>query len=164
MMVAKCISGVPVEYIVGKAQLICWIKSSIMRLNTISKTGRGKVTHDRKFYHVPIKRDGCFDIKRHLSVGGSPQQGEIVGSKQVLPSSTSLMELLKHISMLETKGYIRTCRVDFFETFLLVARLGIICLIILLVVQYDWVLYQLDVKSAFLYNDLEYVFATTTQI
>ena len=63
------------------------------------------------------------------------------------------MDRLK--ARLVAKGYTQTYGVDYFETFSPVARLNSVRLLISMVVNLDWPLYQLDVKNAFLYGDLQ---------
>nr|GEW66392.1 putative RNA-directed DNA polymerase [Tanacetum cinerariifolium] len=58
----------------------------------------------------------------------------------------------KHIS--------QTCGIDYTEVFAHVARLETVRLVISLAAQNDWVLFQLDVKSAFLHGELNDLFFT----
>ncbi|KAI3718457.1 hypothetical protein L6452_19329 [Arctium lappa] len=55
---------------------------------------------------------------------------------------------------LAAKGYAQTYGVDYYETFSHVAKVPSIRLSISFYATYDWVLYQLDVKNAFLHGDL----------
>jgi hypothetical protein len=56
---------------------------------------------------------------------------------------------------LVAKGYPQQPRVDFHETFAPVARLDTVRALISLAAQKGWLLYQLDVKSAFLNGELK---------
>ena len=60
----------------------------------------------------------------------------------------------RYKARLVTKGYTQTYGVDYFETFSPVARLNSIR-IMFSVVNMEWLLFQLDVKNAFLYEDLK---------
>ena len=53
------------------------------------------------------------------------------------------------------KGYAQTNGVDYSDTFSPIARLTFVHLFISLVVSYDWDLYQLDIRNAFLHGNLQ---------
>ncbi|GAA0156509.1 hypothetical protein LIER_38283 [Lithospermum erythrorhizon] len=53
------------------------------------------------------------------------------------------------------KGYGKTYGVDYLDTFAPVAKLTSVKLFLPLAATYDWQLYQLDIKNAFLHGDLE---------
>ena len=55
---------------------------------------------------------------------------------------------------LVAKGYAQQHGVDYTEVFAPVARIDIVRMIVALAVQKSWLIYQLDVKSAFLYGEL----------
>ena len=55
---------------------------------------------------------------------------------------------------LVAKGYAHTYGVDYSDTFSHVAKLTSICLFIFLVTSYDWDLHQIDIRNAFLHDDL----------
>jgi len=54
------------------------------------------------------------------------------------------------LSMLVVKGYAKIFGVDYSDTFLLVAKLKTIILLLATTMQKRWNMFQLDVKSAFL--------------
>ena len=56
---------------------------------------------------------------------------------------------------LVAKGFTQSYRIDYQETFTLVAKLNTVRVLLSLAVNRDWPLYQLDVKNAFLNGDLE---------
>ena len=60
----------------------------------------------------------------------------------------------KHKARLVVKGYAQIFGVDYSDTFAPVARLDTIRLLLAIVAQKGWKVYQLDVKSAFLNGDL----------
>ena len=62
---------------------------------------------------------------------------------------------------LVAKGYTQTYRVDYTETFSPIARLNSIRVLSSVAMTYDWPLYQLDIKNAFLYEDLLSVYGAT---
>ncbi|BBG98997.1 hypothetical protein Prudu_008549 [Prunus dulcis] len=55
---------------------------------------------------------------------------------------------------LVANGYTQTYRVDYLETFALVAKLNTVRVVLYLAANRDWPLLQFDVKNAFLYGDL----------
>ncbi|KAA3475370.1 retrovirus-related Pol polyprotein from transposon TNT 1-94 [Gossypium australe] len=56
--------------------------------------------------------------------------------------------------VLQAKGYAQQHGVNFEETFSLVARFETVRLVLALAAQLQWPVYQFDVKSAFLNEDL----------
>ena len=59
--------------------------------------------------------------------------------------------LKRHKARLVANGFPQTPRVDYIETFSLVARFDIDKIILSIAAQKKWPVYQMDVKSAFLY-------------
>ena len=59
-------------------------------------------------------------------------------------------EVDRHKTRLVAKGYKQKLGIDYFEVFALVVRFDTICMIISLVAQNNWRIYQIHVKSAFL--------------
>ena len=64
-------------------------------------------------------------------------------------------EINKHKARLAAKGYKQEFGVDYKEVFALVSRHDTIILVIAMVAQNSWPIFQLDVKSAFLHGDLK---------
>jgi len=56
---------------------------------------------------------------------------------------------------LVAKGYTQTYVIDYFETFSLVARMTSIRILFFIAVNLSWPLFQLNVRNAFLYGDLQ---------
>ena len=61
----------------------------------------------------------------------------------------------RHKPKLVAKGFTQTYGVDYLETFSFVAKLNTIRVLLFVALNRDWPLYQLDVKNAFLYRDME---------
>ena len=64
-------------------------------------------------------------------------------------------EIDKFKARLLAKWYVQQYGVDYTEVFALVARLDTIRLILSIAAQYSWNVFQLDVKSAFLHDELK---------
>ena len=56
---------------------------------------------------------------------------------------------------LVAKGYVQTYGVDYSDTFSPVAKMTSVWLFISLAATYNWDLHQLDIKNAFLHDDLQ---------
>jgi len=63
----------------------------------------------------------------------------------------------KHKARLVAKGFLQKQGIDYNEVFALVARIEIVRLVTAIACRYEWSLYHLDVKSAFLNGPLEEV-------
>jgi len=102
-----------------------------MRLKLLRKTKHGSWLRDLKTKKI-IDVKGIYKVK--YNVDGSVQRNKV---------------------RLVAKGYSQQLRVDFHETFAPVARLDTVRALISLAAQKGWLLYQLDVKSAFLNGELK---------
>ena len=56
---------------------------------------------------------------------------------------------------LVAQGFTQTLGVDYKATFVLVAKMNIVCVLLSVVMNYGWLMSQIDVKDAFLHVDLE---------
>eukprot|EP01018_Ginkgo_biloba_P019665 Gb_23017 [translate_table: standard] len=56
----------------------------------------------------------------------------------------------KHKERLVAKVYAQQEGIDYTETFALVAKMDTIRIVLVLATQYGWIIYQMDIKSAFL--------------
>src|SRR5687767_6048015 len=63
----------------------------------------------------------------------------------------------RYKATLVARGYSQTYGIDYDETFAPVAKMNTIRILISCVANFGWLLYQLDVKNAFLHGDLQEV-------
>ena len=84
-----------------------------------------------------------------------PSGGKTIGVKWVFKTKFNENgEVDKYKARLVAKGYCQQYGIDYAEIFALVARLDTIRIVISLAAQKAWVIYQLDVKSAFLHGEI----------
>jgi hypothetical protein len=60
----------------------------------------------------------------------------------------------RYKACLVAKGYTQTYGIDYDETFAPVARMNSVRTLISCVVNFDWYIYQMNIKNAFLHGDL----------
>lgn len=96
-----------------------------------------------------IKRNDTWELTE------LPEGGKKIGVKWVYKTKFNENgEVDKHKARLVVKGYSQQHGVDYTEVFAPVARMETIRLVVALAAQKGWAIYQLDVKSAFLYGEL----------
>ncbi|GJS79018.1 retrotransposon protein, putative, ty1-copia subclass [Tanacetum coccineum] len=84
-----------------------------------------------------------------------PPNGKIVSSKWLFKKNTDMDGVVHtYKARLITKGFTQTYRVDFEEIFSLVADIRAIRILIVIVVFYDYEIWQIDVKITFLNGHL----------
>jgi len=85
-----------------------------------------------------------------------PQQKKIIGTKWVFRNKLNEQgEVIRDKARLVAQGYSQQEGIDYTETFALVARLEAIMLLLSYAVNHVIILYQMDVKSAFLNGVIE---------
>ena len=94
-----------------------------------------------------------------------PEEAKKVGVKWVYKTKLNENgEVDKYKARLVVKGYAQEYGVDYTEVFAPVARMETVRLVVAFAAQRGWVVYQLDVKSAFLHGELnENVFVIAAQ-
>ena len=55
---------------------------------------------------------------------------------------------------LVAKGYSQTYKIDYVETFALVAKINTLCILLSLALNFKWPLHQFDIRNAFLHGNL----------
>jgi hypothetical protein len=80
-----------------------------------------------------------------------PKGKEVIGTKWVYKTKyTSDGTIDKYTAHLVAKGYAQREVIDYTETFSLVEKMDTIMMVLALVAQYKWTIFQMDVKLAFL--------------
>nr|GEU78153.1 retrotransposon protein, putative, Ty1-copia subclass [Tanacetum cinerariifolium] len=80
-----------------------------------------------------------------------PPNGKIVGSKWLFKKKTDMDGVVHtYKARLMAKGYTQTSRIDYKETFSLVADIRAIRILIAIAAYYDYEIWQMDVKTDFL--------------
>jgi hypothetical protein len=128
-------------------QLAMFAAPDPIRFEDVVKSEKWRTTMDVKM--EAIKRNGTWELME------LPPGGKKVGVKWVY--KTKLNEhgaVDKYKARLVVKGYSQQYGVDYTEVFTPVARMETIQLVVALAAQRGWAIYQLDVKSAFLYGEL----------
>nr|GEV48521.1 zinc finger, CCHC-type [Tanacetum cinerariifolium] len=83
-----------------------------------------------------------------------PPNGKLVGSKWLFKKKTDMDRVVHtYKARLVAKGYTQTPRIDYEETFSPVADIRAIRILIAITAYYDYEIWQMDVKTAFL-NDI----------
>ena len=80
-----------------------------------------------------------------------PVDKNVVGTRWVFKNKLNIDEkIVRNKARLVAKGYIQEFSIDFEESYTLVARLEVVCLLLAYATSRKMKLYQMDVKSAFL--------------
>ena len=84
-----------------------------------------------------------------------PKGKKLVGSRWVYTIKyTPDGSVERYKARLVAKGFTQIYSEDYYETFVLVSKLSSVRVVIYIVANLGWPLYQLDVKNAFLHRDL----------
>ena len=84
-----------------------------------------------------------------------PREREVVSLKWIYKIKLNQEgDIQKHKARLVARGFTQKQGIDFYETFSPVARLETIRTVIVVAAQKKWKIFQLDVKSAFLNENL----------
>ncbi|KAJ6855707.1 Integrase catalytic domain-containing protein [Populus alba x Populus x berolinensis] len=129
------------------SQLAMFAAADPIHLDDAVKSEKWRTTMDVEM--EAIKRNGTWELME------LPAGGKKVGVKWVY--KTKLNEhgaVDKYKTRLVVKGYSQQYGVDYIEVFAPVARMETIRLVVALAAQRGWTIYQLDVRSAFLYVEL----------
>ena len=130
-----------------ETQLAMFAAADPIRFEDVVQNEKWRTTMDVEM--EAIKRNGTWELME------LPAGGKKVGVKWVYKTKFNEHGAVdKYKARLVVKGYSQQYGVDYTEVFALVARTETIRLVVALAAQRGWAIYQLDVKSAFLYGEL----------
>lgn len=99
---------------------------------------------------LALEKNGMWELV------DKPKDKRPVGCKWVfIVKYNSNRTVERYKSQLVAKGFTQTYGIDYQETFVLVAKLNTIRILLSIAANFDWKLQQLDIKNAFLNSDLE---------
>jgi len=129
------------------SQLAMFAAADPIHFDDAVKSEKWRTTMDVEM--EAIKRNGTWELME------LPARGKKVGVKWVYKTKLNEHGVVdRYKARLVVKGYSQQYGVDYTEVFAPVARMETIRLVVALAAQRGWTIYQLDVKSAFLYGEL----------
>ena len=109
-----------------------------------------EVMQDKKWFSAMEEELSMIEKNHTWQLMQKPSERKVIGVKWVFQTKFNADgSVNKYKARLVVKGYPQVFRVDFSETFAPVARLDTIRLLLAVVEQKSWKVFQLDVKSAF---------------
>ncbi|KAM2022235.1 hypothetical protein ACFX16_044164 [Malus domestica] len=98
----------------------------------------------------------ALDENETWSVVDLPKGKKAIGSRWIYKTKfNSNGTIERHKTRLVARGFTQTYGIDYKETFAPVAKMNIVRVLLSVVVNHEWPLFQMDVKNAFLHGDLE---------
>jgi len=114
-----------------------------------------EVVKDEKWRRAMDSEISSIEKNKTWSLSELPTRAKTIGVKWVYKTKYNEHgEIDKHKARLVAKGYSQKHGIDYTEVFAQVARMDTVRMIIALAAQNNWRIFQLDVKSAFLYGEL----------
>lgn len=131
----------------NEAQLAMFAAADPIRFEDAVKSEKWRKAMDAEM--ESITKNGTWELME------LPEGGKKIGVKWVYKTKFNENgEVDKYKARLVVKGYSQQYGVDYTEVFAPVARMETIRLVVALAAQKGWIIYQLDVKSAFLHGEL----------
>ena len=122
---------------------------------SIPKTWK-EAKHDSKWKEAMKEELAALEKNKTWDLVPFPKGKKVVGCKWVYTIKLDQNgEVKRYKARLVAKGYSQTYGIDYDETFAPVAKMNTVRTLISSAANFDWPLYQLDVKNAFLHGDLQ---------
>ena len=110
---------------------------------------------DAKWRQAIDSKINSIEKNKTLSLSELPTRAKRIGVKRVYKTKYNEHgEIDKHKACLVAKCYSEKHEIDYTEVFTPITRMDTVRIIIALVAQKGWKIFQLDVKSSFLYGEL----------
>ncbi|WVZ66205.1 hypothetical protein U9M48_015462 [Paspalum notatum var. saurae] len=111
--------------------------------------------HNPKWKEAMLEELAALEKNKTWDLVPFPKGKKVVGCKWVFTVKQNPDgKVERYKARLVAKGYLSTYGIDYDETFAPVAKMSTVRTLISCAVVYDWPLYQLDIKNAFLHGDL----------
>jgi Reverse transcriptase (RNA-dependent DNA polymerase) len=115
-----------------------------------------EAVRDKKWQTAMNKEIKAIDHNNTWELAELPKESQPIGVKWVFKKKINAQdEIERYKARLVAKGYKKKAGIDYDEVFASVARMEIIRLLISQAAQFKWLIFQMDVKSAFLNGVLE---------
>nr|GEX45996.1 RNA-directed DNA polymerase, eukaryota [Tanacetum cinerariifolium] len=121
-------------------------------INPIRRSTRTRHAPDRMCLYVDVEEHELGDLDSVVwELVDLPPNGKTVGHKWLFKKKTDMDGAVHtYIARLVAKGFTQTPRIDYEETFSPVADIRAIRILIAIVVFYDYEIWKIDIKTAFL--------------
>ena len=98
----------------------------------------------------------CIEKNQTWKLVDVPKDKDVISVKWIYKTKQDAKgNVQKHKARLDARGFTQQPGIDFNETFALVVRMDTIKIVLAIVVQNKWHVYQMDVKSTFFNGNLE---------
>ncbi|XP_052141858.1 uncharacterized protein LOC127761587 [Oryza glaberrima] len=112
--------------------------------------------NDPKWHEAMMEEMSALEKNKTWELVPFPTGKKVVSCKWVYAvKQDPLGKVERYKARLVAKGYSQTYGIDYDETFAPVAKMSTVRTLISCAANFDWPLYQLDVKNAFLHGDLQ---------
>ncbi|RVW38185.1 Retrovirus-related Pol polyprotein from transposon RE1 [Vitis vinifera] len=132
-------------------------KAFLVSLNTISiPTTVSEALTNEKWKQAMNMEMKALEKNKTWELVKLPTGKKLVGCKWVYTMKFRVDGLIeRYKARLVAKGYTQTYEIDYQETFVPVAKMNTVRVLLSLATNYNWDLQQFDVKNAFLHGELE---------